>query len=49
MIFDKYGKRLIKELNLKRHKPMENFFGRNRSLLDTPLRPGSKNSKENKK
>ncbi len=42
MIFDKYGKRLIKELNLKRHKPMENFFGRNRSLLDTPLRPAVK-------
>ncbi len=46
MIFEKYGKQLIKKLNLKRHKPMGNFFGRNRSLIDTPLRPAVKIQKK---
>ena len=39
MIFTDKDKKLLKEINLIRYKPMINFFGRNRSILNTSLRP----------
>jgi len=39
MIFKDKDKKLLKEINLIRYKPMVNFFGRNRSIIDTSLRP----------
>ena len=39
MIFTEKDKKLIKEINLMRYKPMTNFFGRNRSIIDTSLKP----------
>ena len=39
MIFTNKDKKLLKKINLIRYKPMINFFGRNRSIIDTSLRP----------
>lgn len=39
MIFTDKDKKLLKEINLIRYKPMINFFGRNRSIINTSLRP----------
>ena len=38
-IFSKHDKKLIKNLNLIRYKGMQNFFGRNRSIINTSLKP----------
>tara|TARA_B100000945_G_C20094375_1_gene462788 strand:+ start:145 stop:483 length:339 start_codon:yes stop_codon:yes gene_type:complete len=39
MIFTEKDKKLIKELKLIRYEPIINFFGRNRSFINTSLRP----------
>lgn len=39
MIFSNYDKKLISSLNIIRYKPMQNFFGRNRSIIDTSYKP----------
>ena len=39
MIFTEKDKKLIKELKLIRYKPIINFFGRNRTIINTSLRP----------
>ena len=39
MIFTEKDKKLIKELKLIRYKPIINFFGRNRSIINTSMRP----------
>ena len=39
MIFTEKDKKIIKELKLIRYEPIINFFGRNRTIINTSLRP----------